>query len=112
MLRPVLTAAIALLVLVGCGEKPVMPTPPPPAVQVMTVVTEALSVPHEFVGKTVATGDVEIRARVTGTILQSADSPSPPRPGRLRSTGGPDLHVGSYDESCRYRVALGTLAAQ
>lgn len=70
MLRPVLTASLALIVLAGCGEKPVMPTPPPPAVEVITVATEALPVPGEFVGKTVATGDVQIRARVTGTILE------------------------------------------
>jgi membrane fusion protein (multidrug efflux system) len=59
-------AAIALL-LAGCG-KPETPAPPPPEVTVIEIKPGDTPVTFEFVGNTVSSQQVEVRARVDGFL--------------------------------------------
>ncbi|MCU0969045.1 MAG: efflux RND transporter periplasmic adaptor subunit [Rubrivivax sp.] len=61
--------AVAAL-LVGCGGEPAKApaAPPPPRVQVLTVVPQAVPVVREYVGTVTAYRSVEIRARVEGIL--------------------------------------------
>jgi RND family efflux transporter MFP subunit len=65
-----LLAATAILSLAACrsGEEP--PSQPPPAVEVRAVHLEPVASEHEFVARTRAQEDTEIRARVTGNIIE------------------------------------------
>jgi membrane fusion protein (multidrug efflux system) len=69
-----LLAACSLLALAGCGRKEsTAPAEgPPPAVQVITVGGEDVSVSQEFVGETRGAQSVEIRAQVSGQLRQIA----------------------------------------
>jgi membrane fusion protein, multidrug efflux system len=70
MHRICLPLATALVLLAGCGDKPLVPAPQPPEVTIQVITPEALPLPKTFVGKSVANRTVEIRARVSGTLLE------------------------------------------
>jgi RND family efflux transporter MFP subunit len=61
-------AAIAALVLVGCGPEPAAVAPQPPKVTVMHPVARELSDHEEFNGWMAADKSVEVRSRVRGHI--------------------------------------------
>lgn len=62
--------AIALLSLAGCGEAEAPPEAPPPAVEYTEVAPTSVALSQEFVARTRAIEDAEIRPRITGTILE------------------------------------------
>jgi len=70
--RPFIVAFffISLLSLPGCGKKAEQPPPPPPAVEVQQVFMQPVATEFEFVARTRAREDAEIRARITGTIVE------------------------------------------
>lgn len=68
MHRPILLAAI--LALAACGKPPALPPAGPPDVQVMTLAAEDIPAEPTFVGRTVPDQTVELRARVTGILLE------------------------------------------
>ena len=61
--------AAALLIL-GCGEAPGPPPPPPPAVTVTPVERATIADSTEYVGRTESVSSVDLRARVTGLLMQ------------------------------------------
>jgi membrane fusion protein (multidrug efflux system) len=79
-LVPISLAAVLAIVLAGCspsngsekgggGHGPAGGMPPPSEVTVTTATQEALPVSWEYVGQTVGSREVEVRARVTGILL-------------------------------------------
>ncbi len=65
ILLPLLTA----LFIVGCDRTAEAPPPVKPSVQVSTVQMEAVTPREEFVGRTSASRDISIKAKVRGTLL-------------------------------------------
>lgn len=63
-------AWVLVVVLPGCGPSDVPPPSAPPAVEYKTVEPEAVALTSEFVARTRATEDTEIRPRITGTIIE------------------------------------------
>ncbi|NNJ79943.1 MAG: efflux RND transporter periplasmic adaptor subunit [Xanthomonadales bacterium] len=69
--RSVAFAALAIpFVLAACGGAEDPPPAPPPAVEVQEVFMEPVATEFEHVARTRAREDAEIRARITGTILE------------------------------------------
>ncbi len=64
-----LVLAVALLAL-GCEPAAQPGPPPPPEVTVTTVQPADIEVTYEYVGQTAGFREVEVRARVTGILLQ------------------------------------------
>lgn len=60
----------SLFLLAGCGGPADPPQAPPPAVEVQDVFTEPVATEFEFVARTRAREDAEIRARITGSIIE------------------------------------------
>jgi len=58
-----------LLLLAGCGQ-PEPPQAPPPAVEYEAVTAEAVATEFEFVARTRASEDTQVRARVTGQVIE------------------------------------------
>ena len=58
------------LLLAACGGGEAPPAPPPPAVEYYEVAMAPVATEFEFVARTRAKEDTEIRARITGTILE------------------------------------------
>ncbi|RKF14428.1 efflux RND transporter periplasmic adaptor subunit [Alginatibacterium sediminis] len=58
-----------LLLLSACEDKAVVEAPPLAAVSVKTVTVQTVTPSHEFVGRTVATQDVEIKSQVSGNLI-------------------------------------------
>ena len=70
--RRSLLVGVALGVLVsGCGDAPraAAPAPPPPVVQVASVVERDVPISAEWVGTLIGYVDAEIRARVSGHLF-------------------------------------------
>ena len=63
-------ALLAILALAACGKPPAPPAPGPPEVQVLTLASEDIAADNSYVGRTVPNNTVELRARVTGTLLE------------------------------------------
>ena len=70
LLRSALIAAAASFLLTACSDPAPPPTQPPPAVEVTAVAMEAIASEFEFVARTRASEDTEIRARITGSIIE------------------------------------------
>ena len=63
-------AACLLLAAAGCGAKPAPPAAQPPEVRLLTIVPEAIATSGTHAGRAVPSRTVEIRARVTGTLVE------------------------------------------
>ena len=59
-----------LFILAGCGETEAPPPAPPPAVEYKEVAPASVALSQEFVARTRAVEDADIRPRITGTILE------------------------------------------
>lgn len=74
--RAALTLAVSGLFLWSCGKSsegggpPAGMAPPPPQVTVMTVQPRTVAVPYELTGRLEGSREVEVRARVSGILLQ------------------------------------------
>lgn len=69
MIMACVSAALCLILLVGCsGKSPVQASPPAPQVEVITVATQTIQDEPEFIGQTEAFRPVEIRSQVSGII--------------------------------------------
>jgi membrane fusion protein (multidrug efflux system) len=60
----------AALLFSACSDPAPPPAPPPPAVEVKAVTMEPVATQFEFVARTRASEDTEIRARITGNIVE------------------------------------------
>ncbi|KAA9130911.1 efflux RND transporter periplasmic adaptor subunit [Marinihelvus fidelis] len=56
--------------LMACGEEAAPPQAPPPAVQTVTIAPEQVATVFEYVARTRAQEDAQIRARISGTIIE------------------------------------------
>ncbi len=65
---PILAATA--IVLSACSEEPAAPQAPPPAVQTVTLSSEQVATVFEYVARTRAKEDAQIRARISGTIIE------------------------------------------
>jgi len=65
-----LLMVVAISLLVGCGEQAPPPAPPAPGVMVSKVSTQTIRETSEYIGRTIAVNDVELRARVQGYLLE------------------------------------------
>ena len=61
---------MSAVMLTACGGPAEPPIPPPPAVEYHEVGREAVAFSFEFVARTRATEDTDIRARITGNIIE------------------------------------------
>jgi membrane fusion protein (multidrug efflux system) len=67
----VLLTALATTVITACGQDPAAHmTPPPPEVAAVTVKRGALPLDLEYTGRTAGSREVEVRARVSGILLE------------------------------------------
>jgi RND family efflux transporter MFP subunit len=60
----------AVLLLVACGKPEAPPAPPPPAVEYADASPREVATVFEFVARTRAKEDAQLRARITGTIIE------------------------------------------
>lgn len=67
--RRFVLAAAAVATVAGCGPQ-APPKPPPPTVPVVTLAPREAPIFREWVGATLGAADVQVRARVTGTLEQ------------------------------------------
>ncbi len=58
------------VILAGCQDAAEVPAPPPPAVEVTDVTLAPVASEFEFVTRTRASEDTDIRARVTGNLIE------------------------------------------
>lgn len=74
MRRVASTRLVSVTALVGvlaaCGEAEAPPEAPPPAVEIVALATEPVATEFEFVARTRAKEDAQIRAQITGTIQE------------------------------------------
>lgn len=68
--RLLLVALPACGLLVACGESGEEPAKPPPGVEYTEVTPQEVATTFEFVARTRAKEDAQIRAQITGTILE------------------------------------------
>lgn len=61
---------VSAVFLGSCGKVEAPPDAPPPAVEVQEVFVQPVATEFEFVARTRATEDTDIRARITGTIIE------------------------------------------
>lgn len=62
-------AILTILALAACGKPPAPPAAGPPEVQVLTLAAEDVPLAPTYVGRTTPDRSVELRARVTGILL-------------------------------------------
>lgn len=69
-MRPFTPSVLTALLATGCGGRPSGPPPAPPPLDVSVVTVETRSIPIDFdyLGRTRASREVEIRARVSGFL--------------------------------------------
>ena len=60
---------VALLLAAAACSRPTPPTPPPPTVVVAPVEQRDVPIEREWVGQTLGSADVAVRARVAGNVL-------------------------------------------
>ena len=70
LLTAKLLMTLSMLVLYGCGDDVSAPPLSVPSVMISTVATQSIKETSEFIGRTTAVNDVQIRARVQGYLLQ------------------------------------------
>ncbi len=61
---------LTILALTACGKPPALPVAGPPEVGTIVVATEDIPANMSYVGRSVANNTVELRARVTGILLE------------------------------------------
>lgn len=61
---------LAVLALAACGKPPAPPAAGPPEVGVITIAAEDIPAEFSYVGRTVPNNSVQLRARVTGILLE------------------------------------------
>jgi len=61
---------LAVLALAACGKPPAPPVAGPPEVGVITIAAEDIPAEFSYVGRTVPNNSVQLRARVTGILLE------------------------------------------
>ncbi len=66
----VVVLAFSVSLLLACGKSEEQQSAPPPAVEVQQVFMQPVATEFEFVARTRAREDAEIRARITGTIVE------------------------------------------
>jgi membrane fusion protein (multidrug efflux system) len=91
--------------LVGCGKKPAPGAPPPPQVTVFKVQRQTIPGQFEWVGQAAASKSVEIRAQVSGVIVdrpyvEGTDVPE----GKILFRIDPRTYLANY-ESAKARMA-------
>ena len=59
-----------VLIIAACGKPPALPVAGPPEVGTIVVATEDIPANMSYVGRSVANNTVELRARVTGILLE------------------------------------------
>jgi RND family efflux transporter MFP subunit len=69
--RSSLPAVLALLLL-GCGQSEAPPPSPPPAVEYREVSLQPVATVFEFVARTRAREDAQVRAQISGTVVERA----------------------------------------
>jgi membrane fusion protein, multidrug efflux system len=63
-------AALAMLLIAGCGHKAQPPAPPPPKVSVVTVQAQAVPINTELPGRVAGYRTADVRPQVNGIILK------------------------------------------
>jgi len=65
----IIATAVAIVCVVGCKKKPNPRSPPPPQVEVTTVIQGEVPIYHEWIGVLDGLVNAQIRAQVTGYIV-------------------------------------------
>lgn len=65
-----LSAMVVVIVMAGCGSRPMVQAPLPVKVKAIQVVQRDTPVTYEFVGQVIAKNEVQIRAKVSGNIVE------------------------------------------
>ena len=65
-----LSAMVVVIAMAGCGNRQVSQAPPPVTVKAMQVIKQDTSVTYEYVGQVIAKNEVQIRAKVSGNIVE------------------------------------------
>lgn len=65
-----LSAMVVMIVMAGCDSRQVAQAPPPVKVKAMQVVQQDTPVTYKFVGQVIAKNEVQIRAKVSGNIVE------------------------------------------
>lgn len=63
-------SAMIVIAIAGCGSRPVAQAPPAVKVKAMQVVQRDTPVTYEFIGQVIAKNEVQIRAKVSGNIVE------------------------------------------
>ncbi|WP_373665540.1 efflux RND transporter periplasmic adaptor subunit [Sporomusa silvacetica] len=65
-----LSAMVVVIAMAGCGNRQVSQAPPPVKVKAMQVIKQDTPVTYEYVGQVIAKNEVQIRAKVSGNIVE------------------------------------------
>ena len=65
-----LSAMVVVIAMAGCGNRQVTQAPPPVKVKAMQVIKQDTPVTYEYVGQVIAKNEVQIRAKVSGNIVE------------------------------------------
>lgn len=66
----ILLGSFSVLFLAACGESEAPPEAPPPAVEYRAVALEPVATVFEFVARTRAREDAQVRAQISGTVME------------------------------------------
>ncbi|MCC5466899.1 efflux RND transporter periplasmic adaptor subunit [Pelosinus baikalensis] len=66
----ILSALLMVIAMAGCGNRQAVQAPQPVKVKAMQVVQQDTPVTYEFVGQVIAKNEVQIRAKVSGNIVE------------------------------------------
>ncbi|MEN6413982.1 MAG: efflux RND transporter periplasmic adaptor subunit [Veillonellales bacterium] len=65
-----LSAIVVAIAIAGCSSRQVADPPPPIKIKAMQVVQQDTPIAYEFVGQVIAKNEVQIRAKVSGNIVE------------------------------------------